>query len=73
MDTSGEALHRRGYRLQTAKAPLRENLAAAIILSSGWDLQKPFLDPLCGSGTIPIEAALMARNIPPGLNDNSVL
>ena len=68
VDTSGEALHRRGYRLQTAKAPLRENLAAAIIMSSGWDLKKPLLDPLCGSGTIPIEAALMSRNIPPGLN-----
>jgi len=68
VDTSGDNLHRRGYRLQTAKAPIRENIAAAIILATGWDRQKPLLDPLCGSGTIPIEAALMSRNIPPGLN-----
>jgi putative N6-adenine-specific DNA methylase len=68
IDTSGENLHRRGYRLQTAKAPIRENIAAAIILATGWDRHKPLLDPFCGSGTIPIEAALMSRNIPPGLN-----
>lgn len=68
LDSSGEHLHRRGYRLATAKAPLRETLAAALIIASGWDLQSPFLDPFCGSGTLPIEAALMAQRIPPGLH-----
>ena len=67
IDSSGELLHRRGYRLATAKAPLRETLAAAMLLASGWDRASPLLDPFCGSGTIPIEAALMARRIPPGL------
>lgn len=66
IDTSGALLHRRGYRLATAKAPLRETLAAAMLMASGWDTQSPLLDPFCGSGTIPIEAALMARKIPPG-------
>lgn len=67
IDTSGELLHRRGYRLANAKAPLRETLAAGIIIASGWEKDKPFLDPFCGSGTIPIEAALIALGIPPGL------
>jgi putative N6-adenine-specific DNA methylase len=67
-DASGELLHRRGYRLETAKAPLRETLAAAMLAGAGWDRAASLLDPLCGSGTIPIEAALMARLIPPGLN-----
>jgi putative N6-adenine-specific DNA methylase len=66
-DSSGELLHRRGYRLATAKAPLRETLAAAMLLGSGWDPGRPLIDPLCGSGTIPIEAALLARRIAPGL------
>jgi putative N6-adenine-specific DNA methylase len=66
IDSSGEMLHRRGYRLATAKAPLRETLAAAVIMASGWKTLSPLLDPFCGSGTIPIEAALMAANIPPG-------
>ena len=66
-DSSGELLHRRGYRLATAKAPLRENLAAAMLLAAAWDGASPLLDPLCGSGTIPIEAALIARNIAPGI------
>jgi len=66
VDSSGALLHQRGYRLATAKAPLRETLAAAIVLASGWDLTSPLLDPFCGSGTIPIEAALMAMGIPPG-------
>lgn len=66
-DTSGALLHRRGYRLATAKAPLRETLAAAMLLASGWDRRAPLVDPFCGSGTIPIEAALLARRIPPGL------
>ncbi len=65
-DSSGELLHRRGYRLATAKAPIRETLAAGVILASGWDMESPLIDPFCGSGTIPIEAALMARGIAPG-------
>jgi putative N6-adenine-specific DNA methylase len=66
-DSSGELLHRRGYRKEIAKAPLRETLAAAMILASGWRKSEPLLDPMCGSGTIPIEAALLARGIAPGL------
>jgi putative N6-adenine-specific DNA methylase len=66
-DSSGELLHRRGYRQQIAKAPLRETLAAAMVLASGWRKGEPLLDPMCGSGTIPIEAALIARGIAPGL------
>jgi len=66
VDSSGALLHRRGYRLATAKAPLRETLAAGMLMASEWDLTSPLLDPFCGSGTIPIEAALMARKIPPG-------
>ncbi len=65
-DSSGAPLHRRGYRLETGKAPLRETLAAGLLLSSGWDGTTPLIDPFCGSGVIPIEAALMARRIPPG-------
>lgn len=65
-DTSGELLHRRGWRQATAKAPLRETLAAALLEASGWDGTAPLVDPLCGSGTIPVEGALMARGIPPG-------
>jgi putative N6-adenine-specific DNA methylase len=68
VDSSGELLHRRGYRLATAKAPLRETLAAAMLLASGWDERSPLLDPFCGSGTIPIEAAMLAIGIPPGRN-----
>lgn len=68
VDSSGDLLHRRGYRLAVAKAPLRETLAAAMLLASGWDDATPLLDPFCGSGTIAIEAALMARGIAPGLN-----
>lgn len=66
VDTSGALLHRRGYRLATAKAPLRETLAAGLVLASGWDGRAPLLDPFCGAGTIPIEAALWAQNIAPG-------
>jgi len=68
MDSSGASLHRRGYRLETAKAPLRETLAAGLLLASGWDAASPLLDPFCGSGTIAVEAALYARHIPPGRN-----
>jgi putative N6-adenine-specific DNA methylase len=66
VDASGALLHRRGYRMATAKAPLRETLAAALLAASGWDGVAPLVDPLCGSGTIAIEGALMARDIPPG-------
>ena len=65
-DSSGALLHRRGYRLASAKAPLRETLAAAMLLAMEWDGTVALVDPLCGSGTIPIEAALLARRIPPG-------
>jgi putative N6-adenine-specific DNA methylase len=67
IDSSGALLHRRGYRLANAKAPLRETLAAALLLASEWDPRAPLLDPMCGSGTIAIEGALLARRIPPGL------
>jgi putative N6-adenine-specific DNA methylase len=66
LDSSGELLHRRGYRQEIGRAPLRETLAAAMLLGSRWDGRSPLLDPMCGSGTIPIEAALLARRIPPG-------
>jgi putative N6-adenine-specific DNA methylase len=65
-DTSGALLHRRGYRQALAKAPLRETIAAAMLVGSEWPATTPLLDPMCGSGTIPIEAALMARRIAPG-------
>jgi putative N6-adenine-specific DNA methylase len=68
LDSSGSLLHRRGYRLAGGKAPLRETLASGLLLASGWDGASPLIDPFCGSGTIPIEAALQAYNIPPGLN-----
>jgi putative N6-adenine-specific DNA methylase len=67
-DASGELLHRRGYRLAVGKAPLRETLAAAMLAATGWPGGTPLVDPMCGSGTIPIEAALFARRIPPGLH-----
>lgn len=66
IDSSGELLHRRGYRQAVAKAPLRETLAAGLLLASGWDGSAPLLDPFCGSGTIPIEAALLALGLAPG-------
>jgi putative N6-adenine-specific DNA methylase len=66
VDASGEHLHRRGWRLATAKAPLRETLAAAMVLASGWDRTSPLVDPMCGSGTIAIEAALLAQGRAPG-------
>lgn len=69
-DTSGALLHRRGYRQAVAKAPLRETIAAAMVLASGWDRHSPLVDPMCGSGTIPIEAALLARKIAPGHSRN---
>jgi putative N6-adenine-specific DNA methylase len=66
VDSSGQLLHRRGYRMETAKAPLRETLAAALLAASGWDGVAPLVDPLCGSGTIAIEGAWMARRVAPG-------
>jgi putative N6-adenine-specific DNA methylase len=66
LDSSGELLHQRGWRKRAGKAPLRETLAAALLLGSGWDRESPLADPFCGSGTIPIEAALLARNLAPG-------
>ncbi|MFL5561611.1 MAG: class I SAM-dependent RNA methyltransferase [Gemmatimonadaceae bacterium] len=66
IDSSGALLHRRGYRQATAKAPLRETLAAAMLLGADWRGDTPLVDPLCGAGTIPIEAALVARRIAPG-------
>ena len=66
LDSSGEHLHKRGYRLETAKAPMRETLVAGVILASGWNGGEPFLDPMCGAGTSPIEAALIANGVPPG-------
>jgi putative N6-adenine-specific DNA methylase len=66
IDASGELLHQRGWRKLAGKAPLRETLAAALLLASGWDRASPLADPFCGSGTIPIEAALLARALAPG-------
>jgi putative N6-adenine-specific DNA methylase len=67
LDTSGEALFKRGYRRESAEAPLRENLAAGLLQLAGWNPEVAFLDPMCGSGTIAIEAALVALDIAPGL------
>jgi len=67
VDLTGAPLHRRGYRLEGAEAPLRENRAAALLLFSGYDGSAPFVDPFCGSGTLPIEAALIATRTAPGL------
>ncbi len=66
LDTSGAHLHRRGYRLASGKAPLRENLAAALLLFAGYDGSEPLVDAMCGAGTLAIEAGLLARGIPPG-------
>ncbi|MCI8327017.1 MAG: class I SAM-dependent RNA methyltransferase [Lachnospiraceae bacterium] len=68
LDTTGESLHRRGYRTMTSKAPITETLAAALIMLTPWHRDRILVDPFCGSGTFPIEAAMMAANIAPGLN-----
>ncbi len=68
IDTTGPSLHKRGYREQAATAPLKETLAAAMVILSFWDGSRPLIDPFCGSGTIPIEAALIGRRIAPGLH-----
>lgn len=67
VDLSGQPLHRRGYRRQMVPAPVKETLAAAVLRLAGWDRTRPLIDPMCGSGTFPIEAAMWARNIAPGL------
>lgn len=68
LDASGEALHKRGYRLAHGEAPLKETLAAAVLRLSGWDRESPLVDPTCGSGTLAIEADLWARDVAPGLS-----
>src|SRR5690625_25002 len=68
IDTSGVGLHKRGYRVGQGEAPLKETMAAALILLTNWRPDEPFIDPFCGSGTIPIEAALIGQNIAPGFN-----
>ena len=68
LDTKGESLHKRGYRKLTAKAPIAENLAAALIMLTPWNKTRILVDPFCGSGTIPIESAMMAANMAPGMN-----
>jgi putative N6-adenine-specific DNA methylase len=68
IDASGSGLHKRGYRAGQGEAPLKETLAAALVMLTNWTADKPFVDPFCGSGTIPIEAALIGQNIAPGFN-----
>ncbi len=68
IDSSGALLHMRGYRRATARAPMRETIAAAMLLATEWRADEPLFDPFCGSGTIPIEGAMLARRIPPGLD-----
>lgn len=68
LDTTGASLFKRGYRIEKGPAPLKENMAAALILLTSWHPNMPFVDPMCGSGTLPIEAALIGRNIAPGFN-----
>lgn len=68
LDTSFEALHRRGYRIHTSKAPISETLSAALVLLSVWNKDRSFVDPMCGSGTLVIEAAMIGANLAPGLN-----
>ncbi len=68
VDATGAHLHQRGYRRAVTQAPMRESLAAALLLASEWDVETPLIDPFCGSGTIAIEAALMARRLAPGLH-----
>lgn len=68
LDTSGESLHKRGYRTMTSKAPITETLAAALIMLTPWRANRILVDPFCGSGTFPIEAAMIAANIAPGMN-----
>lgn len=71
LDSSGESLHKRGYRTEQTEAPLNEVLAAGMVLKTGWRGDSDFIDPMCGSGTILIEAAMIAMNIPPGIYRNN--
>jgi len=73
LDSSGDALHKRGYRTQAGNAPIKETLAAAMIILSKWQAHQPFIDPFCGSGTLCIEAAMIGGNIAPGLNRSFAL
>ena len=68
LDTSGDSLHKRGYRPAAGKAPISETLAAALIMLTPWRGDRILVDPFCGSGTFPIEAAMIAANIAPGMN-----
>ena len=70
LDSSGESLHKRGYKIATNIAPINEVLAAGLVMLSGWDGQSDFMDPMCGSGTVLVEAAMIACNIPPNLMRN---
>ncbi|MBU7563417.1 class I SAM-dependent RNA methyltransferase [Pediococcus ethanolidurans] len=72
LDTTGDSLFKRGYRIDKGGAPLKENMAAALVLLTSWKPDMPFIDPVCGSGTIPIEAALIGQNIAPGFNRNFI-
>lgn len=72
LDTTGDSLFKRGYRIDKGGAPLKENMAAALVLLTSWKPDMPFVDPVCGSGTIPIEAALIGQNIAPGFNRNFI-
>ncbi len=68
IDTSGESLHKRGYRQMTSKAPISETLASALIMLTPWKADRILVDPFCGSGTFTIEAAMIAANMAPGMN-----
>jgi len=68
LDTTGPSLFKRGYRVDKGGAPIKENMAAALIALTSWHTNMPFVDPVCGSGTIPIEAAMIGRNLAPGYN-----
>ncbi len=72
IDTSGTGLHKRGYRMGQGEAPIKETLGAALVLLTNWTPDRPFVDPFCGSGTLPIEAALIGQNIAPGFNRDFV-
>lgn len=72
IDTSGEGLHKRGYRLESVEAPIKETLAAALVQLSFWNHERVLVDPFCGSGTIAIEAAMIGKNIAPGIQRNFV-
>ncbi|WP_042457725.1 THUMP domain-containing class I SAM-dependent RNA methyltransferase [Neobacillus dielmonensis] len=72
IDASGQGLHKRGFRASQGAAPLKETLAAALVMLTNWHPDRPFIDPFCGSGTIPIEAAMIGQNIAPGFNRDFV-